>query len=70
MSAQLQDAVLSEPTLGEIALEQLISEACERLQSAANREDRHAHYLDMCRLIERRSPAAVERIERARGLRR
>jgi len=42
--------------------------ACKRAQARNDRGSVLVHWDDMCRLIHQRSPAAIRRMERRRGL--
>jgi hypothetical protein len=42
--------------------------ACKRAQDRNDRSSVLAHWDDMCRLIHQRSPSAIKRMERRRGL--
>ena len=50
-------------------LEQRITEACAQLSLCKSRDEAWPHWCEFCRLIESGSEAAVERLERIKGLR-
>ncbi len=65
MSAELQDAV----ALSDDLLEIEINHACARLSMAVTQEQAWVEFEQLRILIAQRSPGQVERLERARALR-
>jgi hypothetical protein len=53
----------------EAELEQKITDACTRLSMAVTQDQAHTEFEQIRVLIAQRSPQQIERLERARGLR-
>lgn len=66
MSADYKDLGIS---TSDAQLEQRITETCTQLSLCKSRDEAWPHWCEFCRLIESRSAAAVERLERIKGLR-
>lgn len=61
-------AVCNSYASDETLLEQQIEAAKQRMCAAPARDDKLAHWREMCRLMEQRTPHRVRFMERMRGL--